>query len=217
MGLEGTLGDRVIEEPRRHEAVGLRAQCIGDPSERIALGARRPVAAGQRHDRRGDRCRAVLEGLGDRADRGPVADPHDLAVTDRAAQDLGTEPADHPARQVLRAGDRRGEVDGTESEALAERVGGRRLRGGPVDDPDLDDPLGAGTLEQAADLRAGDAQALGDGVLGLAQLVVQPAGADELLEVAHPPRPGARTDVLNRCAWVTPASSGAATAVSTGD
>ena len=43
---------------------------------------------------------------------------------------------------------RRGQMDGGEPEALAERVGGCRVRGGLVDDPDLDDPLRAGPLQQ---------------------------------------------------------------------
>ena len=79
-----------------------------------------------------------------RRDRGAVADPDHRAGADRGAQDLGGEPADHPAGQVLGAGDRRGEMDGIEAVAAPEGVGGRALDRGPVDDPDLDDPLRPG-------------------------------------------------------------------------
>ena len=77
-------------------------------------------------------------------------------------------------------------MDGIEPEAVprASRAAGLSAVG-PVDDPDLDDPLGSGPLQQPRDLRPGDAELLGDRALRLAQLVVQPAGADELLEVAH--------------------------------
>ena len=78
-----------------------------------------------------------------------------------------------------------------------------------VDDPDLDDALRAGALEEPRDLRPRDAELLGDRVLRLTQLVVQPAGADELVEVAH------CTDVHYRCACMPAPSSGAACRVST--
>ena len=65
-----------------------------------------------------------------------------------------------------------------------------------VDDPDLDDALGPGPLEQPRHLRPGHAEQLGDRVLRLAELVVQAARADELLEVAHARRSGRCTFVL---------------------
>ena len=64
-----------------------------------------------------------------------------------------------------------------------ENLRGGRFGGVPVDDPDLDDALGAGPLQQAADLRPGHAEPIGDRVLGLAELVVQPARLDEEVAV----------------------------------
>ncbi len=92
-------------------------------------------------------------------------------------------------------------MDGVEAVASPDGVGGRALDRRPVDDADLDDPLRAGPLEQARDLRPRDAELHGDGVLGLAELVIQPAGADELLEVVH------GTDVKYRCASMLAPSS----------
>ncbi len=199
MGLERALGRGIVDESGRHEPDRLPAERLGDTTERVALGAGRPVAAGEWHDGRGDRRRRVLQRVGDRRDRGAVADADDRAVADDPAQDLGREPADHPAGEVLRAGDRRGEMDGVESVGVAQRVRRRGSRAGPVDDPDLDDPLGAGTLEQPRDLRPSHPEALGDRVLGLAELVVETAGLDQLFEVAHASGPPC-TSVLNKCA-----------------
>ena len=98
---------------------------------------------------------------------------------------LGGQPADAPSGQVLRSGERRGKVDGAEPEGVTERVGGRRIGGAPVDDPDLDDAFGAGLLEELRDLRPGDAKQLCDPALGLAQLVVQAARPNQRLELAH--------------------------------
>ena len=145
--------------------------------------------------------------------------PTIVPVADHASQHLGGEPADHPPGQLLGTGDARREVDGVEPEAVAERVGGRALHRGPIDDPDLDDALRPGTLEQARDLRPGHAELFGDRVLRLTQLVVQAAGPDELRRsrswpavprrrgtgaVGHPtaPRPGRRGDARLYCADV---------------
>ena len=73
---------------------------------------------------------------------------------------------------------------------LSQGVGGWALRGGPVDDADLDDPFRAGPLEQAGHLWASHAELLRDRVLRLAQFVIEAAGADELLEVAQWARRG---------------------------
>ena len=148
------------------------------------------MAAAQRHDGDGDRDGGLLEcGRGGRHRR-PIADPDDGAGPQRVAQDLRREPADHPARQILGPGDRRREMDGIEPERSPESLGGGALDGRPIVDPDLDDALGPRSLEQARDLRPRDAELLGDRVLRLAQLVVQAARPDELLEVAHVRPPG---------------------------
>ena len=76
-------------------------------------------------------------------------------------------------------------MDGVEAEGPAQGVAGRALDGRAVDDPDLDDPLGPRALEQARHLWSRDAELLGDRVLRLAELVVQAARPDELLQVAH--------------------------------
>ena len=195
---------RVVDEPRRHEALDLGAEGIGDAPERLPSRTGRPVPAGER-DHRGRRlCRGFVEGVGHRRDRGPVPDPDDHPVAHLVVQHLGGEPADHPARQVLGTRERGRQVDRLQVVRAAELVPGRRLGSGPVDDPDLDDPLGPRALEQARHLRPRDAQPFGDRVLRLAELVVQAARLDELLEVAHarPPARVARrcTFVLNRCA-----------------
>ena len=153
--LEGVLGRGVVDEPGHHQAMGLRTEGVGDAAERLALGTGRPVAAGQRHDRRADRRRRILEGVGHGTDRRAIPDPDDRAVADPGAQDLRREPADHAAGEVLGAGDGRGEMDGVQAVAPAQGIGGRRLDGGLVDDADLDDALGPGALQEAAHLRAG--------------------------------------------------------------
>ena len=83
-------------------------------------------------------------------------------------------------------------MDGGQPEPLAELVAGRRLGRRLVDDPDLDDALGPGPLEEPRDLRPGDAEQLGDARLRLAELVVEPARLDQLLDVGHG-APDART------------------------
>ena len=152
--LEGVLGRGVVDEPGHHQAVGLRPERLGDAAERLALGPGRPVAAGQGHDRGADRRGRVVERVGDGADGRPVPDPDDRAVADPGAKDLGREPADHAPGEVLGAGHGRGEMHGIQAVAPAQGIGGRRLDGGLVDDADLDDALGPGPLQEAADLRA---------------------------------------------------------------
>ena len=53
-------------------------------------------------------------------------------------------------------------MDRLEAEALAQLVAGGTGLGGLVDDPDLDDALGAGALQDPRDLRPGDAEQLRD-------------------------------------------------------
>ena len=194
---ERPLRGGVVDEPRRHQAARLAAERVGDPPVWLAFRAGRPVAAAQRDDRHRDGRRGLLERRGHRRDRGAIPHADGRPGPQRPAQDLGGEPADHPPGEVLGAGDRRREVDGIEAIASAKGVGGRALDRGPVDDPDLDDALGARPLEQARDLRPRDAELLGDRVLRLTQLVVEAAGPDELLEVAQR-RPC--TFVPDRCA-----------------
>jgi hypothetical protein len=120
------------------------------------------VAAAQGDDRDLDRGGRLLEGGrgGRHGDAVPDADRRSAAQ--RAAQHVGCEPADHPTRQLLRSRDGRGEVDGIEPEPGSQGLGRGTLDRGPVDDPDLDDALGSRALEQARDLRPGDAELLGD-------------------------------------------------------
>ena len=182
---ERPLRGRVVDETGRHQPARLATERVGDAPVRLAFRAGRPVAAAQRHDRDRDGRGGLLEGGGGRGHRRPVADTDDRARPERAAQDLGRQPADHPAGEVLGTGDGRGEMDGVEAEGPAQRVAGRALDGRAVDDPDLDDPLGPGALEQARHLWPRDAELLGDRVLRLAELVVEAARPDELLQVAH--------------------------------
>ena len=114
MANQGPTRSRVVDQPGRHQALDLRSQRIGNPPEGLATRPRGPMPAGQRDDRRGHLCRCLLEGVGQRRDRGAVADPHDHPVAHRAAQHLRGEAADHPPGQVLGPLDRRGEVDGIE-------------------------------------------------------------------------------------------------------
>src|SRR5437899_3555014 len=123
--------------------------------------------------------------VGDGRDRGAVADPDDRAVADRGSQPLAREPADHPPADLFGPDQGRREMDGAETEPLAQLVTGGRYLGGSIDDPDLDDALGARPLEEARDLRSRDAQQLGDARLCLAELVVEPASLDQLVEVWH--------------------------------
>ena len=129
-----------------------------------------------------------------RRDGRAIADPDDRTGSQGRPQDLGGEATDHSPGQVLGPGDGRREMDGVEPEPSDEGGGRRALDRGPIDDPDLDDPLGTGALEQPRDLRPGDPELFGDRVLRLTQLVIEPAGPHQLLEIAH------GTDVLNRCA-----------------
>src|SRR6185503_4966899 len=95
------------------------------------------------------------------------------------------QPADQPTADVLGPADARGEVNRPEVEAVAQRIGGGARLGRLVDDPDLDDALGAGPLEDPRDLRPGDAEQLGDARLRLAKLVVEPARVDQLLDIGQ--------------------------------
>ena len=96
----------------------LGAERTRDTVEWIAVGAGRPVAAGQRHDRRPDRGHGILEGIGHRPDRCTLPDPDDPAVSDARPEDVGREPPDDPSGQVLRPGERGCEMDCVEREAL---------------------------------------------------------------------------------------------------
>ena len=185
MGHERVPGGRVIHQAGCHQAVRLAPERFGDPPVRLALRAGGPVAAAQRQDGGGDRARGLVEGVRGGRDRGAIPHPDDRAVTDRRTQDLGGQPTDHPPGQVLGSHDGRGEMDGVQAIAASKGVGGRAGGAGGVDDPDLDDALGARTLEEFRDLRPRDTHLLGDRVLRLTQLVVQAADADELLEIAH--------------------------------
>ncbi len=60
--LERVLRGGVVDQPGHHEAVGLRPERLRDPAERLALRTRRPVAAGQRHDRGARRASARRPG-----------------------------------------------------------------------------------------------------------------------------------------------------------
>ena len=88
MALERPLRGRVVKQAGRHQPVRLGAEGIGDPPERLALRPGRPVPAGQRHDGRADRGRGIVERVSHGTDRRAIADPDDVPVTDRGAQDL---------------------------------------------------------------------------------------------------------------------------------
>ena len=190
---------------------GCAAERVGDAPERLALRTGRPVAAGRAA--RPWRRTGVAASSSASA-TAPTDAPSPIPTTAPSriarAQDLGREPPDDPSGQVLRPSEGRGEVHGVEPEPPAQRVGRWRLGGVPVDDPDLDDPLGPRPLQEPADLRPRDAEPIRDGVLGLAELVVQPAGLDEEIAVgSHARRRGEPrcTDVQNRCAAIYRASS----------
>src|SRR5258706_12431304 len=76
-------------------------------------------------------------------------------------------------------------MDGVQAEAPVELVSGRRGFRRSIDDPDLDDALGAGALEEPRDLGPRDAEQLRDTRLCLAEFVIEPARLDQLLEVAQ--------------------------------
>ena len=132
----------------------------------------------------------------------PTTEPPRTASRSTAA---ASRPTIRRVRSSGPATDRR-EVHRIEPEPVSECGGSGTLDRGRVVDADLDDALRPGPLEQPRDLRAGDTEQLGDRVLGLAQLVVEAARADELLDVAHRRPPGRCTDVLNRCAGMSRAS-----------
>ena len=164
----------------------LATERLGDPAIRLALLAGRPEAATQRHDRDGNRRRRLLERVGHGQDGRAVPDPDRRAGPHGDAQDLRREPADHPAGEVLGSGDGRCEVDLVERVAVpgAPPRPGCRLRSWST--------IRISTIPSArARLSSRDTcgrvtpEELGDLVLRLAQLVVQAAGAHELLEVAH--------------------------------
>ena len=145
----------------------------------------------------------LVERVGRRGDRGAVADPD--VVPSRTAVRSTCAPSRPTIRRVRSSGpgDRRREVRRHRARSCCRRASAAGTLGGRrVDDPDLDDALGPGPLEQPRDLRSRDAELLGDRALGLTQLVVEPARADELLEVAHRATAARGTDVLNRCACI---------------
>jgi hypothetical protein len=94
-------------------------------------------------------------------------------------------------------------VDGFEPEPFPERAGGGRHDVGLLVDPDLDDSLRAGLLEQLRYLWSGHPEQLGHAALGLAQLVVEPARPNQRLEIAHFVRRRGRTIVMYRCAFTS--------------
>ena len=99
----------VVDQPRRHQAVRLGAERLGDPAVRLALGAGRPVPAAQRHDRGRDRGRGVASPSASAVAEtdAPSPIPTIAPVADRGPQHLGREPPDHAPGEVLRTGDRR--------------------------------------------------------------------------------------------------------------
>ena len=145
------LGGGVVDEPGRHQAVGLaarvRRRCGGTArAPDRSTSSRRPAARRSRSTGRG----GVLERVGDGADRRPVPDPDDrsrrgrsLAAPRRRAgrPSGGSGPRDR--RGSARDGPRRGRTG-----AAARRRPATRRR--PVHDPDLDDALGPGALQEAA-------------------------------------------------------------------
>ena len=101
----------------------------------------------------------------------------------RRAQHLGTEAADHPPADIFRPPEARRDVDRVEAKPGAQLLRrGRRLRR-PVDDPDLDDAIGPSPLEESGHLRPGHTEQLSDARLRLAELVIEPAGLDELFDI----------------------------------
>src|SRR5258706_7812921 len=99
-----------------------------------------------------------VEGVCDRGDRRTVADPDNGAITDLRSEDFRGQTTDHPPTDIFRAGQARRQMDTAQPEAFAELVSRRRGLRRPVDDPDLDDPLGASALQQPRDLRTGDTE-----------------------------------------------------------
>jgi hypothetical protein len=165
-----------------------RAEGLADPPERLDARPGSPEPATQRQDRRVDAGHCLIgdrELVGDGGHGCSIADPDRHAVADRASKHLPREPCDPAPRDVRRAVEARSEVHRTQPEPLPERVAGRRRHLRPINDPDLDDALGPGLLEQPRDLRTGHAHERRDRLLGLAELVVQAADADERREVAH--------------------------------
>ncbi len=162
MGDERALRGRVVDEARREEALGNAADRVGDPPERLAGRAAEPVAAAQRDHGRAGLARRLVERVGERGDRRPVADADDPAVANRGPKHVCAKAADQPPADVLGSPEARREMDRLEVEALTQLVAGGTGLGGLVDDPDLDDALGACPLQDPRDLRPGDAEQLRD-------------------------------------------------------
>ena len=131
----------------------------------------------------------------------PSPIPTTAPARTRPAQDLRGEPTDHPPGQVLRAGDGRREMDRIELVTPAQDVRRRAFYRGAIDDPDLDDALGPGPLEQPRDLWPRDPELLRDRVLRLAQFVVQAARPDELRRSRSSRAPGAVEAVVHVCTF----------------
>jgi hypothetical protein len=186
VGVQRRLRCRIVDQARGEEAERRAADSVGHSPERFAGRAAEPVAAAEREHRCPGLVGWFVEGVGDGGNRRPVSDPDDGSIADGRPEDLGAEPPDHAPADILRPGDGGCEMDGVEAEAPAELVGGRRGFRRSIDDPDLDDALGAGTLEQPRDLGPGDAEQLRNARLRLAELVVEPARPNQLLEVAQP-------------------------------
>jgi hypothetical protein len=160
------------------------AEGVTDATCRVGARGRPPEAAAQGHDR-GVHLRAGLKGVGGRRHRGTVPDAHDHAVPDELAEDLPGKLADSATRHRGGTFGRRGEVDGPEAERGAELLARRRRCLRPIDDADLDDALLPRLLEQTRDLRPSHADDPGDLLLGLTQLVVQAADANERGQAAQ--------------------------------
>jgi hypothetical protein len=187
VGAQRGLGRRVVDEARREEAERHAADPVGHPTERLAGGTAEPVPAAQRHDRGPRLVQGLVGGedIGHRRDRETLADADDRSVTDRRPKDVGRQPADHPPADLLGPDESRRQVNRGEPEPGREHIRGRRVDRRLVHDPDLDDPLGPGALQQSRDLRPGDAEELGDARLCLTELVVEAARLDQLLDVGH--------------------------------
>ena len=165
VGDERALRGRVVDEARGHEALGQAADRVGDPPERLAVRAGGPVAAAQRDHGRAGLARAARRAR--RRARRPTT-----RRRRRRPRRRGPRPA-APRRQAGRpSAGRRPRVPGGSARDGRPR-GRKRSRssspagtglGGLVDDPDLDDALGAGPLQEPRDLRPGDAEQLRDRV-----------------------------------------------------
>ena len=186
VGTQRVANRGLVEQPGRVQGMDGRTERIADAPERLAPA---PAARTRRTAERRSRRRSGRPARARRRRPTPRSpSPTPTTMPSRIAL-RSTSPAsrpDAPARQLGRP------VDASARDGRREARTGRAGHRPPpnatsrrIDDPDLDDALRPSLLQQPRDLGPRHADERRDRLLGLTELVVQPAHANQRREVAH--------------------------------